>query len=81
MWFGGEHRAVDAPTLLVYSERITDGHGNPTPEGHATEVRVELSDQEGRTHMLMTHVGIASDSPGAAGWNMALDKLTATLAN
>jgi hypothetical protein len=25
--------------------------------------------------MVMTHAGIPSDSPGAAGWTMALDKL------
>jgi hypothetical protein len=27
--------------------------------------------------MVMTHVGVPADSPGAQGWNMALDKLTA----
>ena len=25
--------------------------------------------------MVMTHAGVPADSPGAAGWNMALDKL------
>jgi hypothetical protein len=30
--------------------------------------------------MVMTHAGIPSDSPGAAGWNTAFDKLTAFLA-
>lgn len=80
MWFGGQHRTVDAPALLVYSEQVTDEHGTPTPEGHQTEVRVELSDQDGRTRMVMTHLGLPSDSPGAIGWNMAFDKLTAALA-
>jgi len=49
------------------------------PEGHptTTEVRVELVDLGGRTKMLMTHSGVPSDSPGAAGWTMALDKLAA----
>jgi hypothetical protein len=28
----------------------------------------------------MTHVGIPQDSPGAAGWAMALDKLAAYIA-
>jgi hypothetical protein len=41
----------------------------------ATEVRVELEDIGGRTKMVMTHAGIPADSPGAAGWAMALDKL------
>jgi hypothetical protein len=27
--------------------------------------------------MVMTHRGVAAGSPGAAGWAMALDKLTA----
>jgi uncharacterized protein YndB with AHSA1/START domain len=81
MWFGGEHRTVEAPTLLVYSEQITDEDGTPTPGGHATEVRVELSDLDGRTRMVLTHHGIPNDSPGATGWTMAFDKLATTLAS
>ena len=42
-----------------------------------TTVTVELQDLEGRTRMVMTHAGIPADSPGAAGWAMALDKLAA----
>ena len=80
MWFGGEHRVVDAPTLLVYSERATDEHGTPTSDGHLTEVRVALSEHDGHTRMVMTHLGIPGDSPGATGWKMAFDKLTTALA-
>jgi hypothetical protein len=40
-----------------------------------TEVHVDLVDLGGRTKMIMTHVGIPGDSPGAAGWAMAIDKL------
>ena len=29
----------------------------------------------GRTKMVMTHAGIPADSPGAAGWATAFDKL------
>ena len=49
------------------------------PEGHptVTEVVVELSEADGKTHMVMKHVGVPADSPGAMGWNMALDKLAA----
>jgi len=52
------------------------------PEGHpkTTEVRVELANIGGRTKMTLTHSGIPQGSPGAAGWAMALDKLTAYLA-
>ena len=51
------------------------------PEGHptTTEVIVELDDADGRTRMVVTHAGIPADSPGAAGWAMALDKLTTTV--
>jgi hypothetical protein len=52
------------------------------PEGHpiTTEIRVELEDLGARTKMVMTHVGIPSDSPGATGWVMAFDKLVAYVA-
>lgn len=84
MWFAGEYREVLENQRLVYTEFISDDSGNASspsdmgmPEGHpvTTEVRVELSDVSGRTKMVMTHVGIPADSPGAAGWAMALDKL------
>ena len=86
MWFTGEHREVVENERLVYTETISDEHGtmpSPTdggmPPGHpaTTEVHVELEDLGGRTKMVLTHVGIPSDSPGAAGWTMALDKLAA----
>lgn len=89
MWFTGEHREVSEPTRLVYTESICDEDGNvldPSalgmPEGHptTTEVRVELSEVDGHTRMVMTHVGVPSDSPGAAGWTMAFDKLAAHVA-
>jgi hypothetical protein len=46
-------------------------------EGHptTTEIHVDLVDLGGRTKMVMTHVGVPVDSPGAAGWAMAIDKL------
>jgi hypothetical protein len=49
------------------------------PEGHptTTEVRVELEGVDGRTKMVMTHLGIPAGSPGAAGWEMAFGKLVA----
>jgi len=86
MWFTGEYREVEENERLVYTESMSDENGNvlsPSdmgmPEGHptTTEVRVELQDIDGRTKMVMTHAGISADSPGAAGWAMALDKLTA----
>jgi uncharacterized protein YndB with AHSA1/START domain len=86
MWFTGEYREVVEYERLVYTESMADEHGNVLspeavgmPEGHptTTEVRVEFEDVDGRTKMVMTHAGIPADSPGAAGWAMALDKLAA----
>jgi uncharacterized protein YndB with AHSA1/START domain len=85
MWFTGDYLEVAENRLLVYTEAICDQDGNVLtpaeagmPPGHptTTEVRVELDALGGRTHMVVTHTGIPSDSPGAAGWTMALDKLT-----
>ena len=86
MWFTGEYREVVENELLVYTESMSDENGkvlSPSdmgmPEGHpiTTEVRVELEDVGGRTKMVMTHAGIPGDSPGAAGWAMAFEKLAA----
>ena len=88
MWFAGEYREVVENQLLVYTESMSDENGDVSspssmgmPEGHpmTTEVRVELEDVGGRTRMVMTHAGVPGDSPGAAGWVMALDKLAAYL--
>jgi len=86
MWFTGEYREVVANERLVYTESMSDANGNvlsPSdigmPDGHptTTEVRVELENVDGRTRLVLTHAGIPADSPGAAGWTMALDKLAA----
>ena len=86
MWFSGEYREVVENERLVYTESMSDESGNVRsasdmgmPEGHptTTEVRVELEDMGGRTKMVMTHAGIPGDSPGAAAWAVALDKLAA----
>ncbi len=89
VWFVGEYRVVDPPTLLRYTESMSDSDGNlvspeamgmPLDHPEVTEVTVELDDFDGRTRIVMTHAGVPADSPGATGWNMALDKLEAHLA-
>ena len=86
MWFTGEYLEVIENVRIVYTESMSDENGkvlSPSdmgmPDGHptTTEVRVELEGVRGRTKMVMTHSGVPSDSPGAAGWAMALDKLAA----
>jgi uncharacterized protein YndB with AHSA1/START domain len=88
MWFAGEYREVVENKRLVYTEFMSDEDGNLSSasnagsgDGHpvTTEVRVELEDLGGRTRMVMTHAGIPGDSPGAAGWAMAIDKLATHL--
>ena len=78
MWFQGEHTLVEPHRLLAYTEQVTDEAGAPA-HGDLTEVRVELDEADSRTRMVMTHIGIPEGSPGAAGWQMALDKLEAEL--
>ena len=88
MWMVGEYLTIDPPNLLVYTESLADADGNVMtpeqmgmPEGHpaTTEVTVELAEVDGATEMTMTHAGVPADSPGAMGWNMAIDKMTAIL--
>ena len=85
MFFVGEYVEVDPTDRLVYTESMADETGrvlSPAemgrPDGHpeTTEIVVELADVDGRTKMVMTHRGIAPDSGGAMGWNMALEKLS-----
>lgn len=88
MWFAGEHREVVPSERLAYTESMSDEDGNvkdasETPDGHpgTTTVVVELRATDGGTTMTMTHQGVPADSPGAAGWNMAFDKLEPYLAD
>ncbi len=89
MWFTGEHLEVAEGHRLAYTESMADEEGNvrlpsdmgmPASHPTTTEVVVELVELDGGTKMTMTHRGVPSDSPGAMGWNMAFDKLTAALA-
>jgi uncharacterized protein YndB with AHSA1/START domain len=86
MWFKGEYLEVVENRRLIFTETMADEDGNvvspaamgmPADHPTTTEVRVELEDVHGRTRMVLTHVGIPGDSPGAAGWVMAFDKLAA----
>ncbi len=89
MWFVGEHRVVDEPHRLVYTESIADADGEvldpadlgmPADHPRVTEVTVELHPHDGGTRLVLTHAGVPADSPGATGWTMALDALADTLA-
>ena len=76
MSFAGEYVEVAQHQRLVYTEYMADESGNALPDGHpVTQVVVELEDLDGQTRVTLTHIGIPADSPGAAGWTMALDNL------
>ena len=90
MYFVGEYREIDPKTRLVYTEMMADADGNeitaeqmgmPAGTPMETHVVVELEDLGDRTKMVMTHVGVPADSPGAQGWTMAIDKLAARVAS
>ena len=90
MWFTGEYLEVTINQRLVYTEAMSNENGDVvapvdigTRAGHptTTHVHVELEDLGERTRMVMTHIGVPADSPGAIGWRMAIDKLTAHLRN
>ena len=69
---------MDEPSLLVYTEAITDGDGG-VPQSPVTSVRLELTAEGPGTRLRLVHHGIPEGSPGATGWQMALDKLEAAL--
>ena len=84
MWFTGEYLEVIENQRLVYTDSISDENGVVLPPERAgmpashpttTTVCVDLHRAGDGTKMVMTHIGIAAESPGAAGWAMALDKL------
>lgn len=88
MCFVGAFVEIDPPHRLVYTESMSDESGAvlapaqmgmPADHPDTTEVTVELLAVDGGTKMTLTHAGIPADSPGAMGWNMALDKLTTYL--
>jgi uncharacterized protein YndB with AHSA1/START domain len=84
LWFTGEYREVVENRRLVYTESMSDEHSSvPAADADthgATEVRVDFEDLGRRTRMTLVHAGIPQDSPGAAGWEMALDQLATQLA-
>ena len=88
MWFMGEHLEVTEPTRLVYTETMTDEHGNPiSPESlgmppktpGTTEVTIVLKEVNGGTRVTLTHAGVPAESGGARGWQAAFEKLAAEL--
>lgn len=88
MWFIGVYKDVTSPKRLIYTESMCDAEGNvisPSdmgmPEGtpDVTEVVIELTEENGKTVMTMTHKGVPAGSPGEGGWTQAFDKLASII--
>jgi uncharacterized protein YndB with AHSA1/START domain len=82
MWFAGQFLTIVENHTLAYTEYIADEHAHllASHDAHAaTEVRVDFSRTGDATKIIVRHIGIPADSPGAAGWTMALDKLGAQM--
>ena len=84
MWFTGVYKEVSAPGRLVYTESMCDADGTlispqsmgmPDTFPDITEGIVELNEVDGKTRMVMVHVGVGEGTAGAGGWNQAFDKL------
>jgi len=86
MWFTGVYLEIIENRRLVYTDSMCDENGKVLtaeqagmPPGHptTTEVHVDLRPNAAGTRMILTHLGIPAGSPGAVGWTMALEKLSA----
>jgi uncharacterized protein YndB with AHSA1/START domain len=84
MWSTGEYTEVVPTERLVYTESMSDEHGNVISNSEApetTQVTVLLEDVGGRTRMVMTHAGVPNTENGAnSGWSQAFEKLVHYLA-
>lgn len=89
MWFTGVYKEISAPNRLVYTESMCDEAGviippqkmgMPDTFPDVTEVIVELSEDQGKTKMVMVHVGVEEGTAGAGGWGQAFDKLAEFIA-
>lgn len=81
MWLVGEFTEIVPNQRLVYTDSMSDEHGNilPPPSDDypaVTEVTVLLEDLKGRTRMTVKHAGVPTNDEGAAGgWEQAFDKM------
>ncbi|NQW73147.1 MAG: SRPBCC domain-containing protein [Actinobacteria bacterium] len=88
MWFTGTHLEVVENKRLVYTESMCDESGRilapadmgmPADHPVLTTITIDLDDHDRGTKMVIVHAGIPAESPGAAGWTMAFDKLDSYL--
>lgn len=69
----GNYLEVEPPHLLAFTWKWDDG------DGETSQVRVELSEVDGGTHLLLSHTALtnAEDAAGhQQGWELQLARLT-----
>ena len=71
----GEYKVIDQPHRLVSTHVWVDENGN---DEHETEYTVELSEIDGKTHMVFTQTGfvsVESRDSHESGWGETFNKL------
>lgn len=90
MYYTGIYKEIVPMERIVYTDSLSDAEGNvmsPTemgmPEGspEIMDVTVTFAHKDGKTTVTVSHVGHGEGADyAAAGWEQALEKLTAVLA-
>jgi uncharacterized protein YndB with AHSA1/START domain len=90
-WSTGVYREIVEPERIVWTDSFADDKGNPVPASHygmpgdwpaELLVTVTFEEHQGKTKLILRHVGIPSGEMGEmtkAGWNSSLDKLAESL--
>ena len=87
MWTTGVYKEVVPHTRLVFTDSMADEDGNlfsPAAQGMGasdypttTEVTIVLEALNGRTRMVLTHLGMPANVGASAGWDQSFGKLVA----
>jgi uncharacterized protein YndB with AHSA1/START domain len=90
-WSTGVYREIVEPERIVCTDSFADEQGNVVPATHygmgtdiplELEVTVTLEEHDGKTKMILRHVGIPAGEMSdmtRAGWNESFDKLAESL--
>jgi len=91
-WTTGVYREIVPLKRIVYTDSFADEKGNVVPASHygmngdwplELSVTVTFEEKEGRTKMILRHVGIPEGQMSdltRAGWNESFDKLAESIA-
>ena len=89
MYFTGHYKEVQPMTRLVFSDSMSDAHGNvlspemmgmPAGMPVTMDVTVTFAHANGQTTVTVSHMGQGESDRAGMGWEQAFDKLAAVLA-